>query len=104
MQRIRRALIRLLRDPAQLASIRDELDDIDYARLQERMSAWMSAWMSGDDINMRFKDLEVELEKHVNGADPGSRLRGVRLAGYHKDPRYIRLLNMTGFDDEAHIR
>ena len=95
VQRIRRAWIRLLRDPTQAQAIRNELDDEDYARLQDRMS---------DDINARFKNIEAALDKHVNGVDPVGQLRSNRFADYHNDPRYIRLLNKVGFDDEGNIR
>jgi TolB-like protein/Flp pilus assembly protein TadD len=95
VQRIRRAWIRLLRDPTQAQAIRNELDDEDYARLQDRMS---------DDINARFKNIEAALDKHVNGVDPVGQLRSNRFADYRKDPRYIKLLNKAGFDDEGNIR
>ncbi len=94
-QRIRRAWLRLLRDPTQAQAVRNELDDEDYARLQDRMS---------NDIDTQFKKIEAELEKHVNGVDPVSALRSFRFADHHKDPRYIRLLNKAGFDDEGNIK
>lgn len=95
VQRIRRARIRLLRDPSQAQAVRNELDDEDYARLQAAMA---------DDIDTLFKNLETEFEKRVQGVDPVRRLRSYRFADYRKDPRYIRLLNKAGFDDEGNIR
>jgi TolB-like protein/Flp pilus assembly protein TadD len=95
VQRIRRASIRLLRDPTQAQAIRNELDDEDYTRLKDRMS---------NDIDTQFKNIETAFEKHVNGVDPVSQLRSYRFADYRKDPRYIHLLNKAGFDDEGNIR
>ena len=90
-----RERIRLLRDPTQTQAVRNELNDEDYARLQLSMS---------DDIDSLFKNLETAFEKHVNGVDPVNQLRSYRFAEYRKDPRYIRLLNKAGFDDEGKIR
>jgi adenylate cyclase len=94
-QPVKRAFIRVLRDPSQMEAVRKELDAKSFARLQEFLS---------DDIDTAFKKLETELEKHVNGVDPVSALRSYRFADYRKDPRYIRLLNKAGFDDEGNIR
>jgi TolB-like protein/Flp pilus assembly protein TadD len=94
-QRIRRAVIRLLRDPSQSQAIATELDEQDYARLQD---------LTADDIDTRFQQIEAALEQHVNGVDPVGQLRSVMFADYRKDPRYIRLLNKAGFDDEGNIR
>jgi tetratricopeptide (TPR) repeat protein len=95
VQRIARAWIRLLRDPSQAQAIATELDEQDYARLQDLIA---------DDIDTKFKQIEAALEKHVNGVDPVGQLRSVRFADHRKDPRYIRLLNKAGFDDEGNIR
>ncbi|MBP8097839.1 MAG: hypothetical protein KAY03_00840, partial [Arenimonas sp.] len=95
VQRIRRARIRLLRDPTQAQAVRNELNDEDYARLKLSMS---------DDIDTLFKKLETDFEKHVSGVDPVMSLRSHRFAKHRKDPRYIRLLNKAGFDDEGNIR
>ncbi len=95
VQQNRRARIRLLRDPTQAQAIRNELNDEDYARLQLSMS---------DDIDTLFKKLETDFEKHVSGVDPVMYLRSHRFAKHRKDPRYIRLLNKAGFDDEGNIR
>ena len=40
----------------------------------------------------------------MNGMDPIGTLRSARYAAYRNDPRYIRLLNKAGFDDEGNIR
>nr|MBP6627173.1 tetratricopeptide repeat protein [Arenimonas sp.] len=94
-QRVRRAVIRALRDPAQLPMVRNELDAQDFARVQSVLA---------DDVDARFKGLEADFEKHVNGVDPVVRLRSVFLADHRTDPRYLRLLNQAGFDDEGNIR
>jgi TolB-like protein/Tfp pilus assembly protein PilF len=94
-QPVKRAFIRVLRDPSQMEAVRKELDAKSFARLQEFLS---------DDIDTAFKKLETELEKHVNGVDPVSALRSYRFADYRKDPRYIRLLNKAGFDGEGNIK
>jgi len=91
----RRAILRLARDPTQLEVFRKELDAQNYAWLQSTLS---------DDIASQFKSVEVALEKHVNGVDPVGQLRSYLFANYRKDPRYIRLLNKAGFDDEGNIR
>lgn len=94
-QRIQRAWIRVLRDPTQLPAIRGELDDEDYAQLQIRMS---------DDIDSLFKFVEAAFERRVDGADTVAIVRGFWFAEYRKDPRYIRLMNKAGFDDEGKLR
>ncbi len=95
VQRLQRATIRLKRDPTQAEAIRKELGEQDFARLQLAIS---------DDIDMQFKRIEAALAKHVNGVDPVVQLRSFRFAAYRKDPRYIRLLNKAGFDDQGNIR
>ncbi len=100
-QRVGRTLIRVLRDPAQREAVRETLDDQEYA--------WLRVWLSQlgstpEDIDQQFKRFEEELDKHVNGVDPIVLLRSARYAAYRKDPRYIRLLNKAGFDDEGNIR
>jgi adenylate cyclase len=94
-QPVKRALIRVLRDPSQMEAVRKELDAKSFDRLQEALS---------DDIDTAFKKLETEFEKHVNGVDSVSALRSYRFADYRKDPRYIKLLNKAGFDDEGNIK
>ncbi len=94
-QQGRRAMIRVARDPKQLEVVRKELDAQKYAWLQSALS---------DDIDTQFKNIETAFEKHVNGVDPVGQLRGYRFAEYRKDPRYIRLLNKAGFDDEGNVR
>jgi adenylate cyclase len=100
-QRFRSVLIRVLRDPAQLEAIRAELDDQDNARLSDALSQLGS---TPEDIDRQFGILEEQLERHVNGVDPVGQLRSIRFADYRKDPRYARLLNKAGFDDEGNIR
>lgn len=94
-QRVRRAVIRVMRDPAQLPMVRKELDDEDFARLQDAMA---------DGVDTRFKKLEGDFDKRVNGVDPLVQLRSVFFADHRSDPRYLRLLNQAGFDDEGNIR
>jgi adenylate cyclase len=100
-QRFRRLLIRVLRDPAQLEAIRAELDDQDNARISD---ALLQLGSTPEDIDRQFGILEEQLERHVNGVDPVGQLRSIRFADYRKDPRYIKLLNKAGFDDEGNIR
>ena len=100
-QRVGRALIRVLRDPAQREAVREALHDQEYAWLR----AWLSQWGSTpEDIDQQFKWFEKKLDTHLNGVDPIVQLRSARYADYRKDPRYIRLLNKAGFDDEGKIR
>jgi TolB-like protein/Tfp pilus assembly protein PilF len=101
VQRVGRALIRVLRDPAQREAVREALDDQEYAGLL----FWLSQLGSTpEDIDQQFRRFKEELDKHVNGVDPIVQLRSARYADYRKDPRYIRLLNMAGFDDEGDFR
>jgi hypothetical protein len=44
------------------------------------------------------------MDSHYSGVDPVAELRSMRYADYRKDPRYIRLLNKAGFDDEGNIK
>ncbi len=94
-QPLKRAMIRVLRDPSQMEAVRKELDAKSFARLQEVLS---------DDIDTHFKKVEADFEKHVSGVDPVSALRSFRFADYRKDSRYIELLNKAGFDDEGNIK
>jgi tetratricopeptide (TPR) repeat protein len=94
-QRLPRAFIRLKRNPDLAESIRKELGDKDFQ--------FMKAWI-GDDIDARFKGLTENMNRHYSGVDPVAELRSFRYADYRKDPRYIRLLNKAGFDDEGKIR
>ncbi len=100
-QRVRRGVIRVLRDPAQREAVREELDDEDNAQLRD---ALLRLGSTPEGIDQQFKNFEEQLEQHVNGVDPIWVLRSARYAAYRNDPRYIRLLNMAGFDDEGSIR
>jgi adenylate cyclase len=100
-QRFRRGLIRVLRDPAQLEAVREELDDQDNARLRDALARLGS---TPEDIDRQFKIFEEKLDQRVDGVDTIGFLRNVRYAAYRKDPRYIRLLNKAGFDDQGNIR
>ena len=100
-QRLGRAVIRVLRDPAQREAVREALHDQEYAWLLFGLSQLGS---TPEDIDQQFKRIEEELDKHVNGVDPIRNLRSARYADYRNDPRYIRLLNKAGFDDEGNIR
>ena len=93
-QRIRRAAIRLKRDPSLAEVIRKELGDEDYRKLQSRVS---------DDIDVAFEVLEAALDAHVNGADPVIALRRRAFDAYRKDPRYLRLLKKAGLNEEGNI-
>ena len=57
-----------------------------------------------DDIDTAFEGLAVKFDKHVSGADPVIDLRRSKFDAYRKDPRYLRLLNKAGFDDEGKLR
>ena len=93
-QRIPRAAIRLKRTPGLAETIRKELGDEDFNAVQH--------WFG--DIEARLKNIDESMDAHLNGVDPVAELRSVRYADYRKDPRYIRLLNKAGFDDEGNIR
>ena len=94
-QRGARAWIRLKRDPGLAETIRKELGDEEFKKLQLAMA---------DDIDTAFEGLAVRFEKHVSGADPVIDLRRSKFDAYRKDPRYLRLLNKAGFDDEGKLR
>lgn len=94
-QRVSRAALRLKRNPDLAETIRKELGDKDF----QRMLAWI-----GIDIDLRFEDLTKSMDEHYSGMDPVAELRSMRYADYRKDPRYIRLLNKAGFDDEGKLR
>ena len=94
-QSLNRALIRLKRDPSLAESIRKEIGDEDFKGLQAYIA---------DDIDWRFEGITENMDRHYSGVDEVAELRSMRYADYRKDPRYIRLLNKAGFDDEGNIR
>jgi len=94
-QLVRRAAIRLARDPSLREAIRKELGEENFAKLQRFLSR---------DIEVRFESLEDSMDKHVNGSDPVIALRSPELAAYRKHPRYLRLLRKAGFDDAGTIQ
>jgi adenylate cyclase len=94
-QRIPRAGIRLKRNPSLARIIRKELGDEDFNAAQR--------WV-GLNMDERLKGLGVGMDEHITGLDPVAELRSMRFADYRNDPRYIRLLNIAGFDDEGNIR
>ena len=71
----------------------------DDAQLRKKLQLAMA-----DDIDTAFEGLAASFDKHVRGADPVIQLRRSRFDAYRKDPRYLRLLNKAGFDDEGKIR
>ena len=71
------------------------VDAEEFARVQGALNLHNDA---------RLTELEADFEKRVSGVDPVVRLRSVFLADYRSDPRYLRLLNEAGFDDEGNIR
>jgi hypothetical protein len=93
--RIPRAMIRLERNPELAEIIRKELGDKDF----QSMQAWI-----GNDIDLRFEGLTKSMDEHYSGVDSVAELRSMRYTEYRKDPRYIKLLNTAGFDDEGNIR
>jgi len=94
-QRRPRAMIRLKRDPGLAETIHKELGDEEFKKLQLAMA---------DDIDTAFEGLAASFDKHDKGADPVIQLRRSKFDAYRKDPRYLRLLNKAGFDDEGKIR
>ena len=94
-QRKRRATIRLKRDPGLAETIRKELSDDEFKSVVRAL---------GNDIDAGFESIAAAMNRHVNGADPVIQLRRPNFDAYHKDPRYLRLLNKAGFDDEGKIR
>jgi TolB-like protein/Flp pilus assembly protein TadD len=89
------AIIRLKRNPDLAETIRKELGDKDFNVIQ--------AWF-GDNIDEQLKGLSESMDKNFSGVDPVAELRSMRYAEYRKDPRYIKMLNKAGFDDEGNIR
>lgn len=94
-QRRPRAMIRLKRDPGLAETIHKELGDEEFKKLQLAMA---------DDIDTAFEGLAASFDKHDKGADPVIQLRRSKFDAYRKDPRYLRLLNKAGFDDEGKLR
>ena len=94
-QRLPRAIIRLKRNPGLTETIRKELGDEDFNAAQR--------WVGGS-IDERLQGLIKSMDEHTSGVDPVAELRSMRYADYRKDPRYIRLLNKAGFDEEGNIR
>ena len=94
-QRLPRAIIRLKRNPGLAETIRKELGDEDFNAAQR--------WVGGS-IDERLQGLIKSMDEHTSGVDPVAELRSMRYADYRKDPRYIRLLNKAGFDDEGNIK
>ena len=94
-QRKRRATIRLKRDPGLAETIRKELSDDEFKSVVRTL---------GNDIDAGFESIAAAMNRHVNGADPVGQLRRSKFDAYRKDPRYLRLLNKAGFDDEGNIR
>ncbi len=94
-QQFTRAWIRLKRDPSLAETIHKELGDKEFKRLQLAMA---------DDIDTAFEGLAASFDRHDGGADPVIALRHPRFAAYRKDPRYLKLLNKAGFDEEGTIR
>ena len=88
-----RAFIRLLRDPSQRDAVRAEVGDEALRNFESR-----------DNVESGLKSIDEALDEHVNGVDPVIQLRSRGFANHRKDPRYIRLLNKAGFDDEGNIR
>jgi TolB-like protein/Flp pilus assembly protein TadD len=97
-QQLAHAMIRLKRDPGLAETIHKELGDEDFRKLQLAMAT------VADDIDTTFEELESAFDKHVSGADPVIALRRSKLNAYRKDPRYLRLLNKAGVDDEGKLR
>ena len=90
-----RSWIRAERDPNFREVFRKEVDHLErFNRLQ----------ISLGDIDGAFGAIEIAMDRHVSGVDPVIQLRSQRFAAYRKDPRYIRLLNKAGFDDQGNIR
>jgi hypothetical protein len=94
-QQFSRAWIRLKRDPGLAETIHKELGDKEFKRLQITIA---------DEIDSAFDGTAALMEKHVNGADPVIALRRSKFDAYRKDPRYLRLMNKAGFDDEGKIQ
>ena len=85
-----RAAIRLAREPAQRDAIAKELTPDEFAAVRNILREF--------DLDGVLADIDKQLDRHQNGADPVVRLRMRDLDAYHDDPRYVALLRKAGFD------
>ena len=91
---IHNAVVAIARKPSQYAELRKALgtDGLVMARVFP------------SHIDDLFLYAEDQIDKHESGSDAVVLLRSPLLAKDHDDPRYLRLLKKTGFDDAGHIR
>lgn len=92
-----RAYISLIRDPSQREAARKVIGD-------EGLKAFDNRNNTAYNIQKSFNGLETSINSHLSGVDPVAGLRSVQFDNYRNDPRYIKLLNKVGFDDEGNIR
>ena len=57
-----------------------------------------------EHIDDLFLYTQEQIDQRRSGSEAVVILRGPLLAQYHSDPRYLRLLNKAGFDDQGNIR
>ena len=93
-KRLNQAFSIVARDPAQYDSQRKSLDE----------NGSTLALLFPTHIDDLFINLGQQIDAHTSGADPVILLRSPYFDGHRKDPRYIKLLNKVGFDDEGNIR
>ena len=55
-------------------------------------------------VDELFRFAEQQIDRNESGSDPVVLLRSGLFAELHRDPRYLRLLHKTGFDDVGNIR
>ena len=93
-KRLNQAFSIVARDPAQYDSQRKSLGE----------NGSTLAFLFPAHTDDLFINLGQQIDAHTSGADPVILLRSPYFDGHRKDPRYIRLLNKVGFDDEGNIR
>ena len=88
------AILIVARDPSQYEIQRDALGQLGPALVT----------YFPNHIDDLFVFAEGQINLYGTSSESASFLRMPYLDGYRKDPRYIRLLNKLGFDDEGNIR
>jgi len=83
------AIIQIARDPSRYVAVTRPLG----------ADGLIIAYVFPSHIDDLFAYLERTIDRHEDGVDSVVTLRSPLFAKYHNDPRYLRLLNKTGFND-----
>ena len=94
------AIVRIARNPGQYAAISNPLGK---EGLDGRESLIIAA-VFPSHIDDLFRYVEDLVDNHKAGSDPVVLLRSQLFAKYHDDPRYLHLLEKTGFDTAGNPR